>query len=66
MVYEWEKFDSTVAELLEIAKGKYPDTNNDREGIVLRPLFEERWVYTLGGRLSCKVINNDYLEKGGE
>lgn len=66
VVYEWEKFDSTVAELLEIAKGKYPDTNNDREGIVLRPLFEERWVYTLGGRLSCKVINNDYLEKGGE
>jgi len=66
VVHEWEEFNCTVAELLEIAKGKYPDTNNDREGIVLRPLFEERWVYTLGGRLSCKVINNDYLEKGGE
>ena len=66
VVHEWEEFESTVEELLAIAEGFYPDTTNEREGIVLRPLFEEKWVYTLGGRLSCKVISNKFLEKGGE
>lgn len=65
-VYEWSEFDATIEELLELAKGFYPGTKNPREGIVLRPLMEEKYVYVLGGRLSCKVINNDYLEKGGE
>lgn len=65
-VYEWSEFDATMDELLELAKGFYPGTKNPREGIVLRPLMEEKYVYVLGGRLSCKVINNDYLEKGGE
>ena len=65
-VYEWSEFDATIDELLELAKGFYPGTKNPREGIVLRRLMEEKYVYVLGGRLSCKVINNDYLEKGGE
>lgn len=65
-VCEWSEFDATMEELLELAKGFYPGTKNPREGIVLRPLMEEKFVYVLGGRLSCKVINNDYLEKGGE
>lgn len=65
VVHQWESFESTVPELLEIAKGNY-ESGKPREGIVLRPWMEERYVYVLGGRLSCKVINNDYLEKGGE
>jgi RNA ligase (TIGR02306 family) len=65
-VYEWSDFDATLEELLELAKGFYPGTKNHREGIVLRPFMEEKYVYVLGGRLSCKVINNDFLEKGGE
>lgn len=66
-VYEWSEFDvESVDELLELAKGSYPGTKNHREGIVLRPFMEEKYVYTLGGRLSCKVINNDYLLTGGE
>ena len=65
-VYEWSEFDATIEELLTLAKGDYPGTKNPREGIVLRPFMEEKYVYVLGGRLSCKVINNDYLEKGGE
>lgn len=65
-VYEWSEFDATLEELLTLAKGDYPGTKNPREGIVLRPLMEEKYVYVLGGRLSCKIINNDYLEKGGE
>lgn len=65
-VYEWSEFDATIEELLTLAKGDYPGTKNPREGIVLRPLMEEKYVYVLGGRLSCKVINNDYLLNGGE
>lgn len=44
----------TVNELLEKAKGKYPGTKNEREGLVLR---------SIDGSLSVKVINNDYLLK---
>lgn len=65
-VYFWETFDETVESLLEKAKGYYEGTTNHREGIVLRPYFEERFSYLLGGRVSCKVINNDYLLTGGE
>lgn len=66
MVHRWTKFDETVESLLELAKGYYGGTNNHREGIVLRPYFTERYSYLVGGRLSCKVINNDYLLGGGE
>lgn len=63
----WEEFENeTVDSLLELAKGTYEGTKNAREGIVLRLMYEDRWSYVLGGRISCKVINNDYLEKGGE
>lgn len=55
-------FNYTLEELLELAKGKYKNTNNNREGIVIRPIREE-YSETLKGRMSFKVINNDYLLK---
>jgi hypothetical protein len=48
--------------LLKLARGVYPGTKNPREGIVVRPLVERR-SEVLDGRLSFKVINNDYLLK---
>lgn len=48
--------------LLEHAKGKYEGTDNDIEGIVIRPVFETH-SEVLDGRLSIKVLNNDYLER---
>lgn len=58
------KFERTLDELLEMAKGCYPDTVQPREGIVVRPL-EEAFSGVLGGRMSFKVINNEFLLKGG-
>lgn len=55
----------TIEALLEKAKGKYPGTDNYKEGIVIRPVVEESST-TLKGRLSFKVINNEYLLQGGE
>ena len=66
VVYHWRHFDETIESLLEMAKGFYEGTQNHREGLVLRPYYDERWSYLLGGRVSCKVINNDYLLAGGE
>lgn len=43
---------TTVKELLAKARGMYKDTNNAREGLVVR---------TIDSLLSFKVINNDYL-----
>jgi len=61
------KFDFTLEQLLEMAKGKYKSGQN-REGIVIRPIIEcyskiidEK--YGMQGRMSFKVLNNDYLEK---
>ena len=51
-----------IAELLEMAKGKYDGTQNHREGIVTRPI-EETHSPILKGRLSFKIINQDYLLK---
>lgn len=51
-------------QLLELAKGTY-DSGHPREGIVVRPQ-EEMYSERLKGRLSFKVINNDYLLKTGE
>ena len=52
---------SSVEELIERAKGKYPSGNN-KEGIVIRPL-ESVYSRTIEGPLSMKVLNNDYLLK---
>lgn len=55
-------FDHTIEQLLEMAKGYYENTTTPREGIVIRSVFN-MYSYVLGGRLSVKVINNDYLLK---
>jgi RNA ligase (TIGR02306 family) len=47
---------------LAAAAGLYPGTKNRKEGIVVRPLEEAR-SEVLGGRMSFKVINNDFLLK---
>lgn len=66
-IEEWEEFSGeTVESILKIAEGKYPGTENEREGIVLRLLFEDKFSYEIGSRVSCKAINNRYLESGGE
>lgn len=59
------RFNFTLEQLLEMAKGKYLGTKNNREGIVIRPDVEE-YSESLRGRLSFKVINNDYLLKEEE
>lgn len=59
-----DSFNFNLDQLLEIAKGKY-DSGHPREGIVVRPLTE-MYSERLKGRLSFKVINNDYLLKVGE
>lgn len=51
-------FKYTQDQLLELAKGKYEGTNNHREGIVIRPMYETKT--TKGERLSFKVVNNQY------
>jgi RNA ligase (TIGR02306 family) len=53
-------FTFTLEQLLELASGKYMGTRNNREGIVIRPVIES-FSKKLHGRLSFKVINNDYL-----
>lgn len=55
-------FELSLKNLLNFAKGKYPNTSNHREGIVIRPLVET-YSEKLKGRLSFKVINNDFLLK---
>jgi len=57
-------FDYTLDQLLERAKGLYP-SEKQKEGIVIRPQVET-YSETLGGRLSVKVINNNYLLKEEE
>lgn len=53
--------DHTVEQLLELAKGQYPN-GHAREGIVIRTITEQ-YSRTLNSRASFKVINNDYLLK---
>jgi RNA ligase (TIGR02306 family) len=60
-----ERFDHQLEGYLRLAQGLYPGTNNRKEGIVVRPLVE-RPSPTLGGRLSFKVLNNDFLLKDEE
>lgn len=56
------RFNFTLEDLLQMTKGNYEGTNNTKEGIVIRPA-EETWSEVLQGRLSCKVINEDYEEE---
>lgn len=55
-------FEHSLAGWLESARGLYAGTKQRKEGIVVRPLVEQRSA-TLGGRLSFKVLNNDFLLK---
>jgi len=55
-------FPHSLERWLEQAKGLYAGTKNRKEGIVVRPLRETQSP-TLGGRLSFKVINNEFLLK---
>lgn len=52
---------ATVEDCLERARGKYMGGEN-KEGIVIRPQ-EPAYSPTIGGPLSMKVVNNDYLVK---
>ncbi|MBK9035509.1 MAG: RNA ligase (ATP) [Myxococcales bacterium] len=55
-------FPHSLERWLEQARGLYPGTRNRKEGIVVRALTETLSP-TLGGRLSFKVINNEFLLK---
>ncbi len=57
-----DDFQHTLPTLLALAEGKYPGTSNEREGMVVRPQKEE-YSPTLRGRLSFKVLNNQFLLK---
>jgi RNA ligase (TIGR02306 family) len=57
-----ESFNYDLDRLLESAQGKYPNTKNEREGIVIRPLIETT-SEVLAGRLSFKAISNQFLLK---
>lgn len=68
MVEELERgecFAHDQASLLTLAEGFYAGTQNEREGIVIRPLVESV-SQILGGRLSFKAISNRFLLKGGD
>lgn len=56
-------FDHGLEHYLKLAQGHYPGTRNRKEGIVIRPLVERPSPTLGGGRLSFKVINNDFLLK---
>lgn len=58
-------YEHSLAGWLEAARGLYAGTKQRKEGIVIRPLVEQR-SETLSGRLSFKVINNDFLLKDDE
>lgn len=56
-----DSFNYTIAELEEMTKGVYyPGTKNQIEGLVFRP---QTYTYSpsIGGQLSFKVINKEYL-----
>ncbi len=59
------KFYFDLKQLLDMSKGKYEGTKNNIEGIVVRPV-NETFSETLQGRLSFKVINDEYLLKEKE
>jgi ATP-dependent RNA circularization protein (DNA/RNA ligase family) len=55
-------YPHTLEHWLDRAKGPYTNSRTHKEGVVVRPLIEQRST-TLQGRLSFKVINNDFLLK---
>jgi RNA ligase (TIGR02306 family) len=59
---EAARFEHSLDGWLEAARGLYTGTKQRKEGIVVRPVTEQPSA-TLGGRLSFKVINNDFLLK---
>lgn len=64
VVKRWENFDETIDSLLALADQKY-DSGKPMEGLVLRPTWETLYDARVG-RVSCKVINNQFLLKGNE
>jgi hypothetical protein len=64
-VEEGESFAHTQESLLALAEGKYAGTQNEREGVVIRPRVERNSLL-LAGRLSFKAISNRFLLKEGE
>lgn len=54
-----DRFYYSLDELLRLAEGKYKDTDNEREGIVIRSR-------DTSPRISFKAISNAFLDKGGE
>ena len=58
-------FEHTLERYLQLAEGVYAGTRARKEGIVVRPL-QETLSPTLGGRLSFKIINNEFLLKDEE
>jgi RNA ligase (TIGR02306 family) len=65
LVEQGDAFAHTLDSLLALAQGIYPNTTNEREGIVIRPR-EETISAVLGGRLSFKAISNRFLLKEGD
>ncbi|BCM90150.1 hypothetical protein IAD21_02001 [Abditibacteriota bacterium] len=65
VVERGDAFAHTQESLLSLAEGFYPNTRNEREGVVIRPQSETQSLI-LGGRLSFKAISNRYLLKEGE
>ncbi|RYX85439.1 RNA ligase (ATP) [bacterium] len=65
VVERGEAFAHTQESLLSLAEGLYPNTRNEREGVVIRP-ENETYSPILGGRLSFKAVSNRYLLKEGD
>lgn len=65
LVEKGDSFNYSLDELLDLAKGTYSGTNNQREGIVVRPYFDndDKTISDEYREFSFKVINNDYLLK---
>jgi RNA ligase (TIGR02306 family) len=63
VVTDLKNFDYSLDNWIELAKGKYEGTKNRREGIVVRPVTKVRSHTFHGGRLSFKVLNNEFLLK---
>ena len=55
-----DSFKYTIDDLFEVVKGNYPETENQREGLVFR--LANNW-YSPQFRASFKIISNDYLIK---
>lgn len=60
-----DAFSHDQSSLLALAEGFYLGTQNEREGLVIRPQTETH-SQVLGGRLSFKAISNRFLIKGGD